>query len=296
MDIELSEQDDFLSLTTTRSDHGANANIKQHHWRDVLEMTPCPIFFVSPHDTKILNANQAASDFIQVPRKMLLGTRLLDFVPEREYLDAKRLLQQLRSDEQESAAIIISAGDGVGVARLRLKKIDEVVVAVDQTEPIHFAANSGADVDPLTGLMNRRSLEKRIQSAIDGREDNWGVLFIDLNDYKRVNDLYGHIVGDKVLADFAGKLVACSRPGDLVSRFGGDEFVMFADRMPSQSDLRNMAHRISTEVQVVVPFSDPPIVVTASTGCAMANAELSSWDQIITAADRDMYRMKRHPR
>jgi diguanylate cyclase (GGDEF)-like protein len=291
--FELIEHQGFESVSTDGydSDHGQ----LEEQLRVALDMSPCPAFFVSLDGCQILATNHAATEFFQSTEQALRGSSLRDFIPERDEAEFMRLIQAFQADQKNEGALAVSAADGVGLSRMRLRIVGDVVVVIGQTMP---GTRSGTvqpvqDIDPLTGLMNRRRLEQRVQQAIDGDNNDWGILFIDLNDYKQVNDLYGHVAGDRVLVEFAKKLEASSRPGDLVARYGGDEFVVFVDRISSQVDLRSMADRIAVEVNVEVLSSEPLIVVTASIGCAMATDGLASIDEIISTADRDMYRAKR---
>lgn len=291
--FELTDHDDFQSLST--EPNRLRDRRSEEESRVAIEMSPCPAFFMSLDEFQILSANRAAAEFCGMQEATLLGTSLLEFVPEREVRESRDLMHQLQGGERNEGALVISAGDGIRLARIMLKRVGAVVVAVDQTRPntVHTSDSAHSETDPLTGLMNRRALTQRIQRAIDHASEHWGVLFIDLNDYKRVNDLYGHVEGDKVLVEFALKLQASIRPGDLLARFGGDEFVVFVDRVSRGQDLRAMARRIAVEVDVAVSQPGANIIVTASVGCAMAHRALASVDEIISTADRDMYRNKR---
>ena len=94
--------------------------------------------------------------------------------------------------------------------------------------------------DPLTGLANRTLLRDRLEHALarSAREDlPTGVLFIDLDEFKDVNDRYGHAAGDAVLVELAGRLRAAVRPADTVARLGGDEFIVVCEHVDRDAAL-----------------------------------------------------------
>jgi diguanylate cyclase (GGDEF)-like protein len=142
------------------------------------------------------------------------------------------------------------------------------------------------ETDPLTGVGNRRALERLLES-IDGRQ--LAVLAIDLDHFKRVNDRYGHTAGDHVLRDLASRLQSILRSGDLVTRTGGEEFVVLLPGADGGT-AGMVAERVMTAVRRA-PFSIGPgqaIEVTVSVGCAAGPAG----PDLVTAADRALYRAK----
>ncbi|MEZ4227095.1 MAG: diguanylate cyclase [Polyangiaceae bacterium] len=108
-----------------------------------------------------------------------------------------------------------------------------------------------AHVDPLTGLSNRRALERGAQDRVDARE-RFGVLFIDADHFKAVNDRFGHQVGDRVLVAIADVLKAGLRPGDSVGRYGGEEFVVLVAGAGPEA-ARLVAERLRRSVEKLVP-------------------------------------------
>ncbi len=160
-----------------------------------------------------------------------------------------------------------------------------------------------ARTDPLTGLANRTRLFERIEhAAAVGRRDRQtiGVVFIDLDDFKHINDTYGHTAGDEVLVAVADALRGCVREEDTVARFAGDEFVVVLEQT-SRRETNAAAERIASAfapLRVQVPASHGAhddrveIEVTASVGVT-ATAEEASGEALVRRADQAMYRAKR---
>lgn len=285
---------DVLADFEIASTPASNIAEPSGEWMDAaIQLSPAPTLLLCPKTLNVQAANAAARQFLAC--EPVVNQCLSEFVPERDLGDFQQLVHALRTGRLDRGAVYVSSGDGVGLARFVLQRISDSIVAVDQTKP---GRRLGADlslseIDPLTGVSNRRLLEHRIQRALDRSGTQWGLLFIDLNNYKQVNDAHGHIMGDKVLVDFARKLEASIRPGDLLARFGGDEFVILVERIPDFDHLRAMADRISKEACVEVCLEGVPVVVCASVGCAMAGDANVTVEDMILAADRDMYRAKR---
>lgn len=149
--------------------------------------------------------------------------------------------------------------------------------------------------DHLTGLPNRKLLLARLRAALarsatSGRAV--GVLFIDLDDFKRVNDDLGHAIGDHVLADVARRLDAASRPGDTIARFGGDEFVVVCPELDGSDDMAVIAERLLRVIGEPVHHAGHVIAVGASMGSAVGSGADTTADELLAASDDAMYRAK----
>jgi len=150
--------------------------------------------------------------------------------------------------------------------------------------------------DPLTGLANRTLMCERLTHWLDTARRRDGalaaVLFIDLNNFKLINDSLGHAAGDRLLTEVAARLGGAVRAGDTIARFGGDEFAILCEDLQDEREAAAVAERI--DVALVDPYDldGHDVVVTASTGIAFATEAADSADHVLRAADAAMYRAK----
>lgn len=146
--------------------------------------------------------------------------------------------------------------------------------------------------DPLTGLANRTQLYTRLEQTLAEGEGAVGVLFVDLDGFKQVNDRWGHETGDRVLRTIATRLRSVVRPSDVAARVGGDEFVVLCQHISSDDDLVAIAERVAAVVSEPIHLADREVRVGASIGIARARAGQSA-EELIDGADRAMYAHKR---
>jgi diguanylate cyclase (GGDEF)-like protein len=148
--------------------------------------------------------------------------------------------------------------------------------------------------DSLTGLPNRDLFLDRLNQAIRRQrrtERLLGVLFIDLDGFKPVNDRYGHSAGDHVLQITAKRLRSVSREADSCARFGGDEFGVLLEDLNQPSDARTIAKRIIDLLAQPTTIEGQPIQVTASVGIAYGDGTQPA-EQLVQQADQAMYQAK----
>ncbi|MPZ70802.1 MAG: PAS domain S-box protein [Actinobacteria bacterium] len=149
--------------------------------------------------------------------------------------------------------------------------------------------------DALTGLPNRRLLWDRVQHALDRsgrRAESLAVLFMDLDDFKTINDRFGHSVGDDVLRQVADRLTSALRSGDTLARLGGDEFVIVCEDLLDVSVLDSILTRIDEVMAAPVDVGPLRLRISLSTGVALPE-QGAGVDDVLAQADRSMYRMKR---
>jgi diguanylate cyclase (GGDEF)-like protein len=152
-----------------------------------------------------------------------------------------------------------------------------------------------ADRDGLTGLYNRRRMLELLDSAIAEAvqlRQSVGLLFIDLNGFKGVNDEYGHAAGDKILIAAAMRIVARVRTGDFVCRYGGDEYVVILPHVPDAAAVTRVADTIRERVALPYWIHGNEQHLTAAIGESMFPQDGANGEELLHRADQAMYRLK----
>ncbi|CAN5230250.1 hypothetical protein BH11ACT2_BH11ACT2_05830 [soil metagenome] len=147
--------------------------------------------------------------------------------------------------------------------------------------------------DGITGLPNRRFLEEQMDRPSRTRGTAIGVLFVDLDGFKSVNDRLGHHVGDEILREVASRLNATVREGDTVARFGGDEFVIVCE-IASHEAAMEMAERVRESISAPYGMLPDELRIGASIGVSVGPVQSPSFatDRLVRTADQAMYRAK----
>jgi Amt family ammonium transporter len=151
--------------------------------------------------------------------------------------------------------------------------------------------------DELTGLANRVLFLNRAElmlSRLRRRpERGFAVFFVDLDEFKRVNDEFGHAAGDTVLIEVADRLRRCVRPQDTVARLGGDEFALLLDEMDTEEELGRIAARLLGEIGRTISLPPEWATVSASIGIVLAWRSYRDAEAMLHDADQAMYKAKR---
>ena len=255
--------------------------------------------------------------------------RILGVTPEEYLADAGLWLRMVHPDDRarvqaESDAFI--RGEGGDLADYRMVRPDGRVVWIRDRAFAHRDAEGRViwehgilfDVtelkeaeeriaymafhDALTGLANRALFEESLGLAI-GRAQRAdlgvAVLFLDLDNFKDVNDSLGHHAGDELLADLAGRLRTCVRESDLVARQGGDEFLMLLGDLERHAEVATATHvaeRVEDVLQAPFVVQGAPIAARGSIGVSLYPSDASDASTLMQQADAAMYRAKRAAR
>jgi len=172
-----------------------------------------------------------------------------------------------------------------------------VGVINDITEARHYERRLQhlAHHDPMTGLANRTLLLERLADAVSHAthaRSQGALAFLDLDNFKHINDNFGHAAGDTVLREVALRLRQNVRDGDTVARFGGDEFVLVINDQPQLADLADMVERVRASVAAPIAVGDREILPGTSIGVAVFPRDGRNVDQLMRAADAAMYHAK----
>ncbi len=172
-----------------------------------------------------------------------------------------------------------------------------VVIFTDSSERVatEQKLRDMAHYDFLTGLANRSLLHELIKQTVtrancDG--ERFATLFLDLDRFKPVNDLYGHEVGDRLIQVIASRLKHCVREDDIVARLGGDEFVIILQKITDPTDAAKVANKLISSICHVVVFDDLELKVGCSIGISIYPEDGSDHIELLRCADSAMYQAK----
>ncbi len=212
---------------------------------------------------------------------------------------ALRTLQSLRDDAAEERPRVADSGKASDL----LEANEKLVLALMQSKADSDEAMRSmlemsrvAALDALTQLPNRMLFLDRFTQAIAGgrrRNRRMAVLFVDLNNFKQVNDALGHHFGDQVLQLAARCMVSVVRASDTVSRYGGDEFLILLDEVAQASDASAIADKINAALAVPQQLADRVLRMSASIGISVYPDDGEDVATLIDAADAAMYEAKR---
>lgn len=260
--------------------------------------------FQSTGDGEILAANTALARMLGYDSpKELERVRATSLYPDPK--DRERLLERLREERSLSnLEIELRRKDGTSVwflANLALRETDEgevitgTVADISERKQLEAYLEELAFRDPLTGLANRRSLEReaeRVLALAERSRRSAAVVYVDMARFKEINDTLGHAAGDAVLAEVARRLEGESRESDLVARIGGDEYAALLPEVDGPEGAAAVARRLAAALDSPVETEAGSVPVHAQFGVAIFPEHGRSFQELLSAADRAMYRAK----
>lgn len=198
---------------------------------------------------------------------------------------------------------LLSAGNEVRTAKMRVSTLDwhgrpahllilrDITEHTDLLQRLHRAAN----YDPVTGLPNRMLFHEHISQAIREarRHDHRvGLLFVDFDGFKRVNDTYGHDIGDRLLHQIGRRLQQVLREGDSVARFAGDEFLVTLTQLTDVHEASVVARKVLAAFEAPFELNEHTVTTSASIGIAFFPDDAANASELLRRADAAMYRAK----
>lgn len=207
------------------------------------------------------------------------------------------LVNGLRQDNFDQFQVSLDGSRTLAISRRMMPAGGSVVIFEDVTERNSAQEKIArlARFDELTGLANRTQFRERIAdmlAAVRDRANHLVIHLIDLDRFKTVNDTLGHPIGDLLLKEVASRLSALIRPGDMITRFGGDEFVILQTHTSRQQAAHALASRIIKALKEPFHIAGHRIDVGASIGIAMAPHDGVDADELIKKADMALYAAK----
>ncbi len=256
-------------------------------------------------ELRCIFANAAAGRFLQIdPKKMIDRTAedLLKLASTgMDPLDAEMFLQQFAAAAEAGEQLDTESKIGVDRTSKWLRVIGEPVgedvairlVDITDSRAKEMQMESIALTDPLTGVLNRRGFEKDATRRLSESEDSatGALLFIDLNQFKQINDEYGHEVGDELLTIAAERLRTSLRSCDIIGRPGGDEFVALVPDVKGDV-AEQLATRLTNSLEQTYLIGELRLACAASIGLALYPEHASTLTGLLRAADQAMYRAK----
>jgi diguanylate cyclase (GGDEF)-like protein/PAS domain S-box-containing protein len=252
-------------------------------------------------DTLITDVNDALMRMAGYSRDEMVGHVTLEFVPAAWHQTVLDYISAGREDPYECALIhrdghefpveMVAKTMPFGGETCRLVVVRDISARKEAQARIEFMALH----DPLTQLPNRAYLTERLNSILAlarRREGATAILFIDLDNFKTVNDSLGHAVGDALLVEIARRITAAVRGADVVSRLGGDEFLVVLSDIASSEDAARVATKLIDAISSVAAIDGNKLSVSPSIGISVFPADGDTADELIRHADAAMYHAK----
>jgi diguanylate cyclase (GGDEF)-like protein len=250
---------------------------------------------------RLVFMNKAGARRTTKPAEALVGLRLEQIAGEDQAGDLRRVLTQaIDSGEIQFETIDLATADGwSGSFENTVFPIDGDRVLstfrdVSEARLEHDRLIWLADHDHLTGLPNRRNLEQQMAASLTRAQKTStpaGFVFIDIDDFKAVNDSRGHDAGDVLLQAFVTRLQSAVRDQGIVARLAGDEFAVVLDSVASSAELESILDHVMCEVRKPFDVSAEAITVTCSAGAVLCGGDEAITD-ILRTTDKAMYRAK----
>lgn len=284
-DLERQVLDRTIQLLETNS-------ILMHALDGICRLTP---------DGEFLEANLQAGKILK--QQELQGASIYDFLTDHSREDFCRALVKLRTQDRVEVeleaqtqgnrqtwiqAVLLPARERdatVGAVHLFFKDISE-------SKELNEKIQHQAFFDPLTGLVNRTLFQEKLDTCLEDKEGLIGVMFIDLDNFKYINDSMGHDFGDLLLIEVANRISLCTGPQDTVARMGGDEFSVLLPFLSAPDEADRVAAAIVESLSEPVRIFGRDVFATASVGLCVSLKADARVSELLRSADTAMYEAK----
>jgi diguanylate cyclase (GGDEF)-like protein/PAS domain S-box-containing protein len=263
------------------------------------------VICILDHDLTIVHVTPAVEPIVGLPAPELLGMNWLEVVADPDREAARDLVSRAQGGRPARGEIRLISEDGhtPHVDAVVTHVIDEdlmgfVVTCHDVTErhELEQQLTHQAFHDALTGLANRALFRDRLGHAMARARGagSYGVLFVDLDDFKTVNDSLGHAAGDSLLREMTNRLRDCLREGDTAARLGGDEFAILLEDVEDDDHCVTIAQRLLERLAEPFDVDGTEVTTGASIGIAIGHGGPSAPEDLMRNADLALYDAKNH--
>jgi diguanylate cyclase (GGDEF)-like protein/PAS domain S-box-containing protein len=300
----------FNTLLTTIDEENLSLKASEERFRKLTALSPVGIFQVDPNQ-KLQYVNQRWRDIHGLPSELpdlqdwfeMINPKDMVVVQEawnRMVYDQESIALEIRLVRRDNAhtwihlmASALHDRDGVLLGYLgAISDISELKAAQIQMETLAF-------YDPLTGLANRRLFKNRLDKSVKAvmrSGKSMALMFLDMDQFKRVNDTLGHDAGDILLKEVANRLNNTVRENDTVSRIGGDEFTILLTDVKSTQDVRVVAEKILKVMAKPIRVKGQDIITSVSIGITLTPDDSTDINTLMKNADLAMYAAKEQGR
>ena len=274
----------------------------EEHHRLIVELAREGVWTIDA-EGRTTFANRAMAEMLDTTVTEMLEGSMFDYMDDESKAEAEPQLDRRNAALTEEHDVRLTTKRGRTVwTRMNTSPITDhagwyrgaIALVTDVTERRALEQRLAADArqDSLTGVGNRTALFEALNVKLAGGR-LVAALYIDLDGFKNVNDDHGHAVGDEVLRTVAARLCGAVRVGDIVSRVGGDEFVVVSDALDNEDEALMLGCRIRDVLARPITFAATRVEVGASVGIAFVSAADPDPDTLLSDADRALYRAKR---
>ena len=281
-------------------------------FRGAFEHAPIGMMLIDPERGRIMQVNRMLCDLLGYDPETLLKQAPASLLPEEDRDEHHEELAALRSGTETEISretrylradgkaiwtnrhvVLQRAPDGTPVHMIvQITDVTDLKTSREQMEKLAF-------YDTLTGLANRRLFTDRLEQAVRHAVRSGGptaLMYLDLDNFKRVNDSLGHEAGDELLRGVAGRLQQCVREEDTVGRFGGDEFTILLNQVRDGRSASRVARKVLKALAEPIMIANHEFRVTTSIGITLAPDDGTDPATLIKNADLAMYRAKERGR
>ena len=264
------------------------------------------IYVVEPKFAQILNCNELAHKRLGYEKDELLKLSVLDIASK--YSDHKQWTEFTKKISKQGKMVVEGnhkRKDGSLLpveASISFSEVDgknyllAIVRDISKWKDKESEATKLINLDPLTQAYNRRYIEHNMQGVIEesvNKGRDIAIMYIDLNDFKRINDTFGHSVGDGVLVETTQRLKNHIRDTDILARLGGDEFLIVLSLKQRNNVIEKLAVKLLNAFNQPLEINDHSISISISIGISTYSDKTFNFETLIAVADKAMYKAKK---